>query len=274
MIWGPLIAIGLLSGQASTGAEERVLAELSKLRASLERQWQRDQSLLKTEWDASDRCYRTEWETFERLLRASSPSEVVDFHPLNWAVSPGGIERLAALAPRPYLLAPARLRPPAKAERPPSSGTDESKRRAEQEGGAAAGTSGEKDDWDLVRRTGNAILRYSRDYGVDAGLVLAIIKAESNFSQEALSSKGAVGIMQVMPTTGASLDLADVWKLEENIRAGVRYLGELQQEFTKLDQVVAAYNAGPGAVRRHGGVPPYDETRRFVERVLRFYQGE
>lgn len=109
--------------------------------------------------------------------------------------------------------------------------------------------------------------------GVDRRLVEAVVRAESAWNPAALSRKGAIGLMQLMPATAADLTVADPWDAAENVRGGVRYLRMLLDRFGRLEHAVAAYNAGPGAVERHGGVPPYAETRAYVRRVLALYDG-
>lgn len=107
--------------------------------------------------------------------------------------------------------------------------------------------------------------------GVDPLLVEAVIAAESAFDVNALSDKGAQGLMQLMPATARRFGVADVWDPRQNIRGGTAYLAELNELFGgHLPDVLAAYNAGEGAVQRYGGIPPYRETRDFVERVLAY----
>ncbi len=108
----------------------------------------------------------------------------------------------------------------------------------------------------------------ANQFGVDPALVRAVIHAESAFRPEVMSHKGAVGLMQLMPATAEELGVVDRYNPDENITGGVKYLAYLLEVFdgdTRL--ATAAYNAGPGAVRRHGGVPPYAETQAYVERV-------
>jgi hypothetical protein len=103
---------------------------------------------------------------------------------------------------------------------------------------------------------------------VDPALVRALIHAESAFNPAAVSSKGAQGLMQLMPATAASLGVENALDAQQNIRGGVQHLADLLQSFqgdTRL--AVAAYNAGAGAVRKYGGIPPYAETQVYVERV-------
>ncbi len=105
-------------------------------------------------------------------------------------------------------------------------------------------------------------------YGVDPRIVLAVIDVESGGDAGAVSPAGAQGIMQIMPETARELDLAAPFDPAANIDAGVRYLRQMLQRFGDLRLALAAYNAGPGAVERHGGIPPYPETQMYVDRVL------
>ncbi len=108
----------------------------------------------------------------------------------------------------------------------------------------------------------------ARANGVDAALVRALIHAESAFNPRALSHKGAQGLMQLMPATAAQYGVTDSFDARQNIDAGVRHLAMLLKRFNgDIRLVSAAYNAGEGAVKKYGGVPPYAETRVYVERV-------
>lgn len=110
-------------------------------------------------------------------------------------------------------------------------------------------------------------------HGVSEHLVAAIIAVESQFYPRAVSRKGARGLMQLMPATASSYNVRDPFDPRENIEGGVRHLKRLMRRYhNNLPVVLAAYNAGDQAVRRHGGIPPYPETRRYVRRVLRKYQ--
>jgi soluble lytic murein transglycosylase len=110
------------------------------------------------------------------------------------------------------------------------------------------------------------------EHGVDPALVRAIIRAESNFEQRAVSRKGAQGLMQLMPGTAGRYAVSNAFDPAENIRGGVQYLRFLQDRFPgQLHLAIAAYNAGENAVVRHKGIPPYAETRQYVARVFRFY---
>lgn len=109
------------------------------------------------------------------------------------------------------------------------------------------------------------------EFGVDRSLVKAVIHAESGYNPNALSSKGAAGLMQLMPGTAQGLKVADSFNPEDNIRGGVRYLRFLLDTFKgDVTLALAAYNAGMGKVAKYGGVPPYQETRNYVSKVLNY----
>jgi soluble lytic murein transglycosylase-like protein len=109
--------------------------------------------------------------------------------------------------------------------------------------------------------------------GVDARLVEAVIAVESAFDPNAVSKKGAQGLMQLMPDTADRFGVANVWDPRQNIGGGTAYLRKLIDMFNgDLRHVLAAYNAGEGAVTRHGGVPPYPETIQYIDRVLDYYR--
>ncbi len=104
--------------------------------------------------------------------------------------------------------------------------------------------------------------------GVDAALLRAVMHAESAFNPMALSSKGAQGLMQLMPGTAADLGVVDAFDVGQNIRGGATYLAQMLRSFNGDERLAtAAYNAGPGAVQKYGDVPPYAETKVYVERV-------
>ncbi len=108
----------------------------------------------------------------------------------------------------------------------------------------------------------------ARKYGVDPALVRAVIHAESAFRADAVSRKGAQGLMQLMPGTAKDMEVRDVMSPAQNIHGGVRYLAWLlEQHQGNTTLATAAYNAGPGAVRRHKGIPPFAETQTYVRRV-------
>jgi len=111
--------------------------------------------------------------------------------------------------------------------------------------------------------------RLSDRFGVDRLLIKAIISAESCFDPRAVSRVGARGLMQLMPATASELGVDDAFDINQNLRAGIQYFTDLRQRYPDdLRLALAAYNAGPAAVERHDGVPPYPETREYVERVL------
>ena len=117
------------------------------------------------------------------------------------------------------------------------------------------------------------IKRVAKEEGVDPLLIKAIMKVESNFKVYAVSRKGARGLMQLMPHTAKKLGVEDIYDPEENLRAGVMYLKKMLEKF-KGDMVLAlaAYNAGPLVVSRYKNIPPYQETRIYVRKVLEYYR--
>jgi soluble lytic murein transglycosylase len=115
------------------------------------------------------------------------------------------------------------------------------------------------------------IVAACRRYGVEFALVKAVIKAESAFDPSALSPAGARGLMQLMPATAAQHGVGDIHNPQSNIEGGVRHLRLLLNRFRgDLARALAAYNAGPEAVDRYNGIPPYAETQTYVQRVLQY----
>lgn len=117
---------------------------------------------------------------------------------------------------------------------------------------------------------GEIIDQVSARHGVPAGLVRAVIKVESAYRQGARSRKGAMGLMQLMPDTARQYAVGNPYEARANIEGGTRYLKALLERF-ELPIALAAYNAGEGAVRRFGGIPPYPETQAYVRSVLRAF---
>ncbi|MFO0690480.1 MAG: lytic transglycosylase domain-containing protein [Myxococcota bacterium] len=116
------------------------------------------------------------------------------------------------------------------------------------------------------------ILQVASQHEVEPGLVKAVIAAESGFRPHAVSRVGAQGLMQLMPATAADLGVERPFGVVENIDGGVRYLRAMLDRFGDVARALAAYNAGPGAVERHRGVPPYPETRAYIKRVLEYHR--
>jgi soluble lytic murein transglycosylase-like protein len=115
----------------------------------------------------------------------------------------------------------------------------------------------------------------ARRHGLDPALVIAVVSVESGFRPQAVSPKGAQGLMQLMPRTAESLGVVDAFDPEENLDGGVRHLGQLLAQYDgDVARALAAYNAGEGAVHRHHGIPPYRETRAYVKKVLERYRAQ
>jgi hypothetical protein len=119
------------------------------------------------------------------------------------------------------------------------------------------------------------IQKYAQQLGVDPKLVQAMIRQESGFNPLAVSPKGAMGLMQLMPETAASLGVEDPFDLEQNLKGGIRFLKSCLQRFDQnLPLALAAYNAGPGRVVEHQGMPPYKETQTYVKKIVQDYCGQ
>ena len=120
-----------------------------------------------------------------------------------------------------------------------------------------------------INRYDDIIKQHSTTHGISADLVRAVIQAESGFNPRAISPKGAMGLMQLMPATARELGVNDPFQPSDNIRGGVTYLARLLSRFKhNVELALAAYNAGPGSVDKYGGVvPPYRETQAYVKKI-------
>lgn len=115
--------------------------------------------------------------------------------------------------------------------------------------------------------------KYAEKNGLDADFVKAVIKQESGFNPNATSHCGAMGLMQLMPSTAEGLGVTNAYDAEQNIQGGTKYLKGLMDRFDNNKSLaLAAYNAGPNAVKKYGGIPPYMETQNYVKSVLGNYE--
>jgi soluble lytic murein transglycosylase-like protein len=125
---------------------------------------------------------------------------------------------------------------------------------------------------DLRQQYDPIVQTYARRYKVPADLIHSIIRAESNYDSRAVSPKGAVGLMQLMPETAAQYGVANSFDPDDNIRGGVKYLKDLIRLFSgNTAKVLAAYNAGQEALKKFNGIPPYAETIEYIRRVMASY---
>jgi hypothetical protein len=139
-------------------------------------------------------------------------------------------------------------------------------------GGRAGGGVVRPPDPERVRRYDAYIREGALIYRLPEAFVRAVMRVESNFYPDAVSNRGAMGLMQLMPGTASAMGVLDAFDARQNILGGTRFLRVLANSFGgDLVRTIAAYNAGPGAVQRYDGIPPYAETRRYVQRVLTHY---
>lgn len=117
-----------------------------------------------------------------------------------------------------------------------------------------------------------AIDEAAQRHGVDRNLVRAVVKVESNYNPHAVSRKGAMGLMQLMPSTAKSMNVGNAFDPNQNVDAGVRHLKNLLENYNgNVELSLAAYNAGSGAVKKNRGIPPYRETRDYVKKITDLY---
>ncbi len=110
--------------------------------------------------------------------------------------------------------------------------------------------------------------------GVDPALLDAVVAAESSYDPNCRSVAGAMGLTQLMPLTAQEVGCKNPFDPEQNLQGGAKYLSKMLSQFSNLDEAIAAYNAGPGSVRKAGGIPPYKETQNYVRRVIDLYNAK
>ncbi len=122
----------------------------------------------------------------------------------------------------------------------------------------------------ILSKYGKIIEKASKKHGVNSQLIYSVIKAESSGRADAVSSKGAKGLMQLMDTTAAEMGVSDSLDVRQNIEGGTKYLRKMLDTFDgDVQKALAAYNSGPGTVSKYNGVPPYPETRQYVDKIMR-----
>ncbi len=126
----------------------------------------------------------------------------------------------------------------------------------------------------LMNEIDSAVKEASKMYSIPVKLIKSSIKAESDFNPAAISSRGAVGLMQLMPNTARDMGLQNISNIDENILAGTKYLSNLMKRFKNEKMAIAAYNAGPSNVKKYNGLPPFKETRNYVKKVFAYENGK
>ena len=128
-------------------------------------------------------------------------------------------------------------------------------------------------DNEKMRIIQKAVDEASKRFHVPKKLLYGIIKTESSFNPYAVSKAGAMGLMQLMPQTALELGVKDIFDIRQNILGGAKYIAKLIKEFKDYKKALAAYNAGPGSVKKFKGIPPFKETQNYVKKVLAYIEG-
>ncbi|WP_456380257.1 transglycosylase SLT domain-containing protein [Thiolapillus sp.] len=261
----------LLLLQAGAGAAVELLLPMEELRLLAARGDAQAQFSLGTALEYGEGVEKSPEEARDWYCRAAAQGQVDAWHSLGWMYVNGrGVPRNDDIAR--YWL-----------EKAAASGDEQAARVLEMIGGGQARENGcshvatlpwlpEQCGEPGCRAIVSLVEKLSREYGLDANLVLSVIRVESGFNIRAQSLKGASGLMQLIPATAVRFGVKDIWDVEQNIRGGMAYLRWLLAYFKgDLAKALAGYNAGEQRVLQYRGVPPFRETRNYVRQIIEDY---